>query len=168
MDEFHINEEGDNDNHNHNDNRNHLLNNHPNHNNGGHDTHIPLIPQERPLRDYGRPTLGGAASSILCPIRGDQTYQTPVPLINLIQSRAFAGGPDEDPNAHLRDFVRLAETNKARGVHVDDLKLSLFPFSLKGEAQEWLYEHPAGYFTTWDGLATEFLEEFFSPPGPKH
>ena len=44
----------------------------------------------------------------------------------------------------------------------DELKLILFPFSLKGKAKEWLYSKPAGDFTSWQGISNAFHAYYYS------
>ncbi|XP_019234640.1 PREDICTED: uncharacterized protein LOC109215075 [Nicotiana attenuata] len=67
------------------------------------------------------------------------TMQQPQPMQQLIQStRKFVGLPHEDPQ-----------------------RLTLFPFSLIGEAKEWLNKEPASSIRTWNDLARKFLIKFF-------
>ena len=126
---------------------------------------IEVMAAERTLKDYDRPTIDGTSSSIQIPNTGTRNLHIPSHLINMIQANGntFSGGVDEDPNAHVRNFLRLAHTVSNNEADHNAVKLQLFPFTLKGQAELWLYDHPANHFTTWDGLAKAFLEEFFSP-----
>ncbi|CAN1293896.1 Retrovirus-related Pol polyprotein from transposon 17.6 [Linum perenne] len=119
-------------------------------------------PVEKLLRDYGRPTLEGTASCITIPDAVRRlTNHLPTNLVGLIQNSAFSGQVDEDPSAHLRKFQILANTQQTQGIDHDYIKMMLFSFSLKGDAESWYNEQPANSFTTWDALAKAFLEEFF-------
>ncbi|XP_070025214.1 uncharacterized protein [Nicotiana sylvestris] len=53
------------------------------------------------------------------------------------------------------------DTYNYLNVSKDYVKLTLFPFSLIGEAKEWLNKEPANSIRTWDDLARKFLIKFF-------
>ena len=56
-------------------------------------------------------------------------------LIHLIQRNLFQGLPNEDPYAHLATFIEICNTVKIVGVPDEAIRLSLFSFSLAGEAK---------------------------------
>ena len=60
-------------------------------------------------------------------------------LIHLIQGNLFQGLPNEDPYAHLATFIEICNTVKIAGVPYEAIRLSLFSFSLAGEAKRWLH-----------------------------
>ncbi|CAN1149549.1 hypothetical protein LINPERHAP2_LOCUS17080 [Linum perenne] len=76
-------------------------------------------------------------------------------MINMIQANGntFSGDLNENPNAHVRNFIRLAHTVSNNEADHGAVKLQLFPYTLKGQAEQWLYDHPANHFITWDALA---------------
>ncbi|KAM2554809.1 hypothetical protein TB2_018899 [Malus domestica] len=41
------------------------------------------------------------------------------------------------------------------------LKMKAFPFSLKDNAKDWLYELAPGTVTSWESIKRAFLEKFF-------
>ncbi|GJR64157.1 reverse transcriptase domain-containing protein [Tanacetum coccineum] len=43
------------------------------------------------------------------------------------------------------------------------IKLFLFPFSLYGEARDWLDKEPPSSILTWDDLVSKFINQFFPP-----
>ncbi|GKD03192.1 reverse transcriptase domain-containing protein, partial [Tanacetum coccineum] len=43
------------------------------------------------------------------------------------------------------------------------IKLLLFPFSLDGEARDWLDKEPPRSILTWDDLVLKFINQFFPP-----
>ncbi|GJW75508.1 reverse transcriptase domain-containing protein [Tanacetum coccineum] len=43
------------------------------------------------------------------------------------------------------------------------VKLLLFPFSLDGEARDWLDKEPPRSILTWDDLVSKFINQFFPP-----
>ena len=59
----------------------------------------------------------------------------PYSLIHLIQGNLFHGLPNEDPYAHLATYIEIYNTVKIAGVSKDAVRLSLFSFSLAGEAK---------------------------------
>ncbi|GKB59506.1 zinc finger, CCHC-type containing protein [Tanacetum coccineum] len=90
----------------------------------------------RTLGDYSKPSHEGYRNTIELPVRNNV-----VPLrsdtIRLVQNGcSFHGLRSEDPNQHLKDFLKL----------LDSLNLD------------------AGSITTWEDLTTRFLAQFF-PPG---
>nr|GEV11151.1 RNA-directed DNA polymerase, eukaryota, reverse transcriptase zinc-binding domain protein [Tanacetum cinerariifolium] len=96
----------------------------------------------RNLRDYSKPSHEGyrktielSAGNNVVPLRSD--------TIRLVQNGcSFHGLQSEDPNQHLKDFLKL----------VDSLDLD-------GESRE-----RTRSITTWEDLTTRFLAQFF-PPG---
>nr|XP_009624320.1 uncharacterized protein LOC104115401 [Nicotiana tomentosiformis] len=49
----------------------------------------------------------------------------------------------------------------ANGQFMDYVRLTLFPFSLLGEAKRWLKAEPANSITSWNDLSRKFLARFF-------
>ncbi|XP_073019357.1 uncharacterized protein [Primulina eburnea] len=105
-----------------------------------------------------RPAFGGYGSSIVRPTIQANTFELKPGIIQMIQLQVkFGGSPSEDPNAHLENFLSICDTIKCNGVRTDAIRLRLFPFSLQGEAMEWLRDLPAGSITTWEGLVEFFM-----------
>ncbi|GJX99983.1 protein kinase-like domain, concanavalin A-like lectin/glucanase domain protein [Tanacetum coccineum] len=89
----------------------------------------------RTLRDYSKPSHEGYINTIELPV-GNNVVPLRSDTIRLVQNGcSFHGLRFEDPNQHLKDFLKL----------VDSLDLD-------------------GSITTWEDLTTRFLAQFF-PPG---
>ncbi|XP_074266283.1 uncharacterized protein LOC141588756 [Silene latifolia] len=56
-------------------------------------------------------------------------------LLNLIQDNQFRGGPLENPNDDLNDFLENCDMYKSNGVSDDVVRLRLFPRSLRGSGK---------------------------------
>ncbi|GJU70515.1 MAK10-like protein [Tanacetum coccineum] len=88
------------------------------------------------LGDYSKPSREGYRNTIKLPI-GNNVVPLRSDTIRLVQNGcSFHGLRSEDPNQHLKDFLKL----------VDSLDLDV------------------GSITTWEDLTTRFLAQFF-PPG---
>ncbi|GKB12961.1 zinc finger, CCHC-type containing protein [Tanacetum coccineum] len=70
----------------------------------------------------------------------------------------------EDPNQHLKDFLKLVDSLDLDVANRERTRLRLFQFSLRDQASNWLERLPAGSISTWEDLTTHFLAQFF-PPG---
>ncbi|GJT18266.1 MAK10-like protein [Tanacetum coccineum] len=77
---------------------------------------------------------------------------------------SFHGLRSEDPNQHLKDFLKLVDSLDLNGDNRERKRLRLFQFSLRDQACNWLERLPAGSISTWEDLITRFLAQFF-PPG---
>ncbi|XP_055808273.1 uncharacterized protein LOC129876805 [Solanum dulcamara] len=73
----------------------------------------------------------------------------------------FTGLPHEDPQVHIQFFLEISDTYTPNGVSPDYVRLTLFPFSLLGEAKRWLKSEPPNSITLWNDLARKFLIRFF-------
>ncbi|XP_073153886.1 uncharacterized protein [Henckelia pumila] len=118
----------------------------------------------RTLMDLHRPLVGGYGSKIVRPVVQANTFELKPTIIQMIQMQVRLGGASsENPNAHLEQFLSICDTFKFNGVTADAIRLRLFPFSLQGEAIEWLRDLPEGSITTWDGLVEVFMHKYFPP-----
>ncbi|GJX60128.1 zinc finger, CCHC-type containing protein [Tanacetum coccineum] len=118
----------------------------------------------RTLGDYSKPSHEGYRNTIellvgnnVVPLRSD--------TIRLVQKEcSFHGLRSEDPNQHLKDFLKLVDSLDLDGKNRERARLCLFQFSLRDQASNWLERLPAGSITAWEDLTTCFLAQFF-PPG---
>ncbi|GJV33539.1 hypothetical protein Tco_1393939 [Tanacetum coccineum] len=80
--------------------------------------------------------------------------------IRLVQNGcSFYGLRFEDPNQHLKDFLKYVDSLELDGANRERMRLRLFKFSLRDQASNWLERLPAGSITTWEDLTTQSLSE---------
>jgi hypothetical protein len=91
-----------------------------------------------------------------------ESFEVSPSLLNLITRELFGGSAQEDASMHLHDFIEICDMQKFKYVENDVLKLKLFPFSLRGEAKEWLHSLPAASIKSWDDLREAFIKKYYS------
>ncbi|GJS62844.1 hypothetical protein Tco_0677408 [Tanacetum coccineum] len=109
------------------------------------------------LGDYSKPSHEGYRNTIELPERNNV-----VPLrsdtIRLVQNGcSFHGLWSEDPNQHLKDFLKLVDSLDLNGDNRKRTCLRLFQCSLRDQASNWLERLPAGSISTWEDLTTQDL-----------
>ncbi|GJU21702.1 reverse transcriptase domain-containing protein [Tanacetum coccineum] len=105
--------------------------------------------------------IEGYEDAIVVPPINANNSELKQPLINLVQSNKFTGR--QDPHNHLRFFNKVTSTFRHLEVPNTSVKLLLFPFSLDGEARDWLDKEPPRSILTWDDLVSKFINQFFPP-----
>ncbi|GKB31681.1 zinc finger, CCHC-type containing protein [Tanacetum coccineum] len=115
----------------------------------------------RTLEDYSKPSHEGYRNTIELPV-GKNVVPLRSDTIRLVQNGcSFHGLRSEDPNQHLKDFLKLVDS-----LNLDD-KIGkkracvYFNISLRDQASNWLERLPARSITTWEDLTTRFLAQFF-------
>ncbi|GKF07567.1 zinc finger, CCHC-type containing protein [Tanacetum coccineum] len=99
----------------------------------------------RTLGDYSKPSHEGYRNTIELP-EGNNVVPLRSDTIRLVQNGcSFHGLRSEDPNQHLKDFLKLVD-------------------SLDIDTSNWLERLPAGSISRWEDLTTRFLAQFL-PPG---
>ena len=78
-----------------------------------------------------------------------------------VGQHTFHAHPAEHPMDHIEKFEDLASSIKANGVSEDYLFCKFFPYSLAGEAAQWLKQLEPGSLTTWRDIKTTFLNNFY-------
>ncbi|GJS12183.1 zinc finger, CCHC-type containing protein [Tanacetum coccineum] len=111
----------------------------------------------RTLGDYSKPGHEGYMNTIELPERNNL-----VPLrsdtIRLVQNRcSFYRLWSEDPNEHLKDFLKPVDSLDLNGANRERTHLRLFQFSLCDQASNWLERLLARSISTWEDLTTRFL-----------
>ncbi|GKE36583.1 zinc finger, CCHC-type containing protein [Tanacetum coccineum] len=116
------------------------------------------------LGDYSKPSHKGYRNTIELP-EGNNVVHIFSDTIRLVQNGcSFYGLWSEDPNQHLKDFLKLVDSLDLDSENRERTRLRLFQFSLRDQASNWLERLLAGSISTWEDLPTRFLAQFF-PPG---
>ncbi|GJX61138.1 hypothetical protein Tco_0294038 [Tanacetum coccineum] len=114
----------------------------------------------RTIRDYSKPSHEGYRNTIKLPV-GNNVVPLRSDTILLVQNGcSFHVLRSEDPNQHLKDFLKLVDSLELDGENRERTRLHLFQFSLRDQASKWLERLPTGSITTWEDLTTrESLSE---------
>jgi hypothetical protein len=115
-------------------------------------------PVRRPMKSSFSPQILNQPSCINFQPTVHSSYDLS-PLLNL--SPHYKGTPTENPYWHIREIVDLCKTQNVQGLTQDEIRLILFPFSLKDNAKIWYYSLAPGSIHTWDEMTTKFLKKFF-------
>ncbi|KAI5335253.1 hypothetical protein L3X38_025386 [Prunus dulcis] len=113
----------------------------------------------RALEDYAQPVIPNSPSCILLPTEA-RNYDLKSSHFHMLPS--FYGLPNEDPLAHIKEFYNVVSGLPLQGVTEANLRMRVFPYTLKDRAKGWLMTLASGSLTTWDAVAKKFLEKFFS------
>ncbi|GJW51070.1 zinc finger, CCHC-type containing protein [Tanacetum coccineum] len=113
------------------------------------------------LGDNYRPSYEGYQNTIelldgnnVVPLRSD--------TIRLVQNGCSLHGlRSEDPNQHLKDFLKLVDLLDLDVANKERTRLRLFQFSHRDQASNWLERLLEGSIFTWEDLTTRFLAQFF-------
>jgi hypothetical protein len=89
------------------------------------------------LREYSAPTQDNIRTDPKVVV-GDAAFELKPALINMVQASQCCGKAHEDANKHLQHFLEICSTFMIKDVPSDAVLLRLFPFSLLGQAKQWL------------------------------
>ena len=106
------------------------------------------------LREFAAPNLEAQPLSIIYAAL-DKPLKLNSGFIN--QLSKFYGLAGEDPYCHISEFLITCSAVVPEGISQDQIRLRAFPFSLLGNAKDWLYYMPTGSFSTWTILHKLFL-----------
>ena len=82
-------------------------------------------------------------------------------LITMVQQHQYTGHPSEDPNEHMRRFMRMVNTVKLNRVRPEVINLQLFSFSLRDVAATWFELLPYESVNNWEELVEAYMIRFF-------
>ena len=90
------------------------------------------------MSQYAKPTLEGYGNGV-APPEITENFEIKSSTIHMVENSVqFHGLLDEDPLSHISRFLRICGTFKIQNYSEDQIKLKLFPFSLRGQALEWI------------------------------
>ncbi|GJW38545.1 zinc finger, CCHC-type containing protein [Tanacetum coccineum] len=115
------------------------------------------------IGDYSRPSHEGYRNTIEIP-EGNNVVPLRSDTIRLVQNGcSFYELRSEDPNQHLKDFLKLVDSLDLDVANKERTRLLLFQFSFRDQASNWLKCLLTGSISTWGEFTTRFLSQF-SPP----
>ncbi|XP_034203540.1 uncharacterized protein LOC117618018 [Prunus dulcis] len=130
----------------------------PNNNNdegGG----VLVVQPRKPLREFSIPKVTDQPSCIVYPQLTVDRFELKSGMIHLLPT--YYGNTTEDPYMHIKQFFEICATIKIQNLDDEQIKMRLFPFSLKDKAKSWLYSLPNASIHTWEELSNKFLQKFF-------
>nr|GEZ23081.1 MAK10-like protein [Tanacetum cinerariifolium] len=90
------------------------------------------------LGDYSKPSHEGYRNTIELP-KGNNVVPLRSDTIRLVQNEcSFYKLRSEDPNQHLKDFLKLVDSLDVNGDNREGTRLRLFRFPLRDQASNWL------------------------------
>ena len=102
-------------------------------------------------------------SAIKPPAVDANDFELQPALIIMVQQNQFAGHSTENPNEHLGQFLRIANSAILNGVKPEVIQLQLFPFSLLDMAITWFNSLPQESVNTWEELMRAYFDKFLFP-----
>ena len=75
------------------------------------------------MEDFWKPVIQDEYFAVRQPTIEAKIFELKPALINMVQQHQFIGHPSEDPNEHMRRFMRMANTVKLNGVRPEVIKL---------------------------------------------
>ena len=75
----------------------------------------------------------------------------------------FNGLLSEDSHIHFKLFLEVSDAFKIVRASHDELRLRIFPYSLRDRVRAWLNSFPLDSIPTWNDLADKFLIKCFPP-----
>ncbi|GJY88384.1 hypothetical protein Tco_0503012 [Tanacetum coccineum] len=113
----------------------------------------------RTLGDYSRPSHKGYRNTIELP-EGNNMVPLRSDTIRLVQNGcSFHVLQFEDPNQHLKDFLKLVDSLDLDVANRERTRLYLFQFSLHDQASNWLERLPHGRILLLVSLLNSFHRE---------
>ena len=122
------------------------------------------VPQEEDtMEDLWKSFIQNKYLAVKQPAIDANDFELKPALITMVQQNQFTGHPTENPNEHLRRFLRIANSIKLHGVRPEVIQLQLFPFSLRDMAATWFNSLPYESVNTWEELMGAYFSRFFPP-----
>ncbi|KAL6140942.1 hypothetical protein ACLB2K_059234 [Fragaria x ananassa] len=116
--------------------------------------------EPHPMKEYTLPTISNHPSCIVLPPCVVAFHIKPRTIVNL---SLFFGLQNNESYLHLQEFNEACSTIQLLGIDEANLRLRLFPFSLKDKTKKWLYKLPLRSINTWEEMQRVFLKFYFPP-----
>jgi hypothetical protein len=113
----------------------------------------------RTFRELFAPITTNTPSCIVLPATNATHFDLKPNVIQILHT--FNGLENEDPYAHVKEFLERCNTFKFQNFSNESVRLRLFPFSLHGKAKAWLHSNMPESITSWEILLTKFYNKFF-------
>lgn len=105
------------------------------------------------------------ASHVISVIRKSKlggSFKPSQKMVQLLHNiRKFMGLSHEDPQVHLQNFLEISDTFIPTRVSTNYVRLTLFPFTVLGEAKKWLNTEPLNPITTWVDMTKKLFIQLF-------
>nr|GEY57216.1 hypothetical protein [Tanacetum cinerariifolium] len=106
------------------------------------------------------PTEGYGEAIVILKIDANH-FKIKTNLLQLVQANPYHGFERENPHTHIDNFKRITSTLKFKDVPNDVIKLTMFSYSLRGNARVWYNKEPPNSILTWEDLVKNLFEETF-------
>ncbi|GJR24205.1 reverse transcriptase domain-containing protein [Tanacetum coccineum] len=118
----------------------------------------------RSMEELCQPSLDGGGGPIApIPIQATD-FGLRHHMIQQVQNTCqFHGLPGNDANRHIDKFLEITQHMKQNGVSDNDLRLSLFPYSLTHHVIAWYDCLPRNSIHSFDDMMRKFLSKYFPP-----
>lgn len=116
-------------------------------------------PPERRMREYTLPHVVEHPSCIV--LNPNLRFEIKPTTLSIMP--IFHGLPGQSPYDHLMEFEQSCSTVQPQGLPANELRLRIFPFTLKDTARKWLHKLAPRSITTWVQLQETFLAKYFPP-----
>ncbi|XP_038890241.1 uncharacterized protein LOC120079867 [Benincasa hispida] len=102
----------------------------------------------RTMREYASLVLYDFSPRILYPTPDGTRFEMKSVMLQMLQTVGqFGGGHGEDPHTHMKRFLEMC--NSFVIPTPEAIRLSLFPYSLRDDAKQWVSSLEPGEITTW-------------------
>ena len=121
------------------------------------------VTSQKSMREYALPDITSLGSSIVWPTITATHYKIKPLFLNFISQDQFSSTDLECPLTHLEEFMGKCATTMDIGITDEQLRMICFPYSLQGEARDWLRVEDKGKYATWEALVQDFTFHFLPP-----
>lgn len=117
-----------------------------------------------PMDDYANRNIEAKGFGVARPsVDKTKSFEIKGQFLNMLSKLEFSGMNDDDPNFHVTEVVEITDFFNFPNVTEDQVMLRMFPATLKGNVNKWLFSVPSTERYTWAKLKAKFIRRF-SPP----